>query len=287
VRAEDEGAASPPQSSKAHANDKPQNELRGDRAGDETAAARQTSASHSTEGREHSSSTDSQSARHHHSGTASEAEKQSEAEMAASGAETASGVSHARAFAVAPQTTDLSVSGAPLGSTNAAQAAVAAPPLAENSAMPTPHASSKPAAISTVEAAEPVATAQLRTSASGAELRVSVHLSELGKVEVRAVSAHNVTTAHLTASGHGALQALDSERGGLEQALKSRNVLLGSLEAETRGDSSSQHQQQRPAPPRSAGSDASTTTEKRATDAEAAIEGVAPLTAHSGISIRV
>jgi len=153
--------------------------------------------------------------------------------------------------------------------------------------MPTPHASSKPAAISTVEAAEPVATAQLRTSASGAELRVSVHLSELGKVEVRAVSAHNVTTAHLTASGHGALQALDSERGGLEQALKSRNVLLGSLEAETRGDSSSQHQQQRPAPPRSAGSDASTTTEKRATDAEAAIEGVAPLTAHSGISIRV
>jgi hypothetical protein len=72
---------------------------------------------------------------------------------------------------------------------------------------------------------------QLRVTAAGGELKISVQLPELGKIEVRAVTAHDVTTAHLTAFRHDTLPVLAAERTGLEQALKSRDVILGSLDS--------------------------------------------------------
>ncbi|MGC2210909.1 MAG: flagellar hook-length control protein FliK, partial [Candidatus Korobacteraceae bacterium] len=84
---------------------------------------------------------------------------------------------------------------------------------------------------------------QLHATANGSELKISVQLPELGNVEVRAVTAHDVTTAHLTASHPDALQFLSNGRATLEQALNSRDVLLGSLDS--RGQSS-QHQHSQP-----------------------------------------
>lgn len=68
-------------------------------------------------------------------------------------------------------------------------------------------------------------------------MKVSVQHPELGRIEVRAVASHEGTTAHVTASRADALQALASERGGLEQALKSSDVVLGSLNANAHGNS--------------------------------------------------
>jgi flagellar hook-length control protein FliK len=76
-----------------------------------------------------------------------------------------------------------------------------------------------------------VDSGQLQVRGNGSELKISVQLPELGKVEVRAVTAHDVTTAHLTASHPDALQFLTSGRATLEQALKSRDVILGSLDS--------------------------------------------------------
>ncbi|PSH03036.1 MAG: hypothetical protein CXZ00_14140 [Acidobacteria bacterium] len=76
------------------------------------------------------------------------------------------------------------------------------------------------------------------------ELKISVQLPELGKVEVRAIATHDTTTAHLTASTHNALQVLNSDRIGLEQTLRARDVTLGSLDTQTQGQSAGhQHQQ--------------------------------------------
>jgi hypothetical protein len=66
---------------------------------------------------------------------------------------------------------------------------------------------------------------------NSSELKISVQLPELGKVEVRAVTSHDVTTAHLTTFRHDTLQVLAADRGALEQALKLRNVTLASLES--------------------------------------------------------
>jgi flagellar hook-length control protein FliK len=79
-----------------------------------------------------------------------------------------------------------------------------------------------------------VDSAQLQVRGNNSELKISVQLPELGKVEVRAVTAHDVTTAHLTASHQDALQMLAADRTTLEQALKSRDVILGSLDSHAR-----------------------------------------------------
>jgi len=94
-----------------------------------------------------------------------------------------------------------------------------------------------------------VDSGQLRVTANNSELKISVQLPELGKVEVRAVTAHDVTTAHLTAFRHDALPVFAAERTGLEQALKSRDVILGSLDAhaqnsQPQGQSAGQQRQQ-------------------------------------------
>jgi len=96
-------------------------------------------------------------------------------------------------------------------------------------------------------AAEPprvMGSAQLHVGEGSNELKISVQLPELGKVEVRAVTTHDVTTAHLTAFRHDGFQALTADRGGLEQALKSRDVILGSLDSHANGHSTGQQRQQ-------------------------------------------
>jgi hypothetical protein len=81
-------------------------------------------------------------------------------------------------------------------------------------------------------------------ASNSSELKVSVQLPELGKVEVRAVTTHDVTTAHLTAFRHDALPVLTADRTALEQTLKSHDVILGSLDARAQGQSASQQRQQ-------------------------------------------
>jgi len=85
-----------------------------------------------------------------------------------------------------------------------------------------------------------VDSGQLQVTPNHSELKISVQVPELGKVEVRAVTAHDVTTAHLTAFRHDALQVLAADRTGLEQALKSRDVILGSFNSSTQGNSNAQ-----------------------------------------------
>jgi flagellar hook-length control protein FliK len=87
--------------------------------------------------------------------------------------------------------------------------------------------------------------AQLRTHGNVSELKISVQLPELGKVEVRAVSTHETTTAHITALRHDVLPALASERAGLEETLKSHDVMLGSIGSQTQGQTNGQQGQQR------------------------------------------
>jgi len=97
-----------------------------------------------------------------------------------------------------------------------------------------------------------VDSGQLRVHENSSELKISVQLPELGKIEVRAVSAREVTTAHLTTSQHDALQVLTADRTTLEQALKSRDVILGSLSSHSQSDTGGgQHQpgSSPPAPP--------------------------------------
>jgi hypothetical protein len=78
-----------------------------------------------------------------------------------------------------------------------------------------------------------VSTGELQLKSNSTELKVSVQLPELGKVEVRAVTAHDVTTAHVTTTRHEALQTLSSERGTLEQALRSKDVTLASWSSQS------------------------------------------------------
>ncbi|HVJ05318.1 MAG TPA: flagellar hook-length control protein FliK [Candidatus Saccharimonadales bacterium] len=78
-----------------------------------------------------------------------------------------------------------------------------------------------------------VSSGQLRVTNNSSELKISIQLPELGKVDVRAITSHDVTTAHLTTSHHDALHALVADLSGLEQALRSRDVILGSLNSST------------------------------------------------------
>jgi len=89
-----------------------------------------------------------------------------------------------------------------------------------------------------------VDSGQLRVSANNSELKVSVQLPDLGKIEVRAVTSHDVTTAHLTTFHRDALQVLSADRTGLEQALKSRDVILGTLDSHSQRHSAGQQRQQ-------------------------------------------
>ncbi len=89
-----------------------------------------------------------------------------------------------------------------------------------------------------------VDSGQLRVSENDSELKISVQLPDLGKIEVRAVTSHDVTTAHLTAFHHDALQVLSADRNGLEAALKSRDVILGTLDSHTQHGSTGQQRQQ-------------------------------------------
>jgi hypothetical protein len=89
-----------------------------------------------------------------------------------------------------------------------------------------------------------VDSGQLRVSANNSELKVSVQLPDLGKIEVRAVTSHDVTTAHLTTFHRDALQVLSADRTGLEQALKSRDVILGTLDSHSQRQSAGQQRQQ-------------------------------------------
>lgn len=156
--------------------------------------------------------------------------------------------------------------------TAAAQAAPPAPGAVT-------HAAAPPAA------AQPVAveTAQLRVTPHSSELRVSVQLAELGKVEVRAVSSRDVTTAHLTASGHEALQSLAAGRSGLEDTLRTHDVLLGSMEARSQSEEQ-RHPSQPFAQPQNSSSPAAPaeTPPRPEEDDESR-----PLPANASISIRV
>lgn len=94
-----------------------------------------------------------------------------------------------------------------------------------------------------------VDSGQLRVNQNSSELKISVQVPELGKIEVRAVTAHDVTTAHLTASHPDALRLLATDRTSLEQTLKSRDVILGSLNSHAQGQSTEQQRQQNSDPP--------------------------------------
>jgi len=127
----------------------------------------------------------------------------------------------------------------------ASSASAVPPPPPQNSA-PTPAPSPHPqsgASADPSDASNPsdpsrmVQSGQLRVHENSSELKISVQLPELGKIEVRAVSAHDVTTAHLTTTQHGALQVLGADRATLEQALKSHDVILGSMDLNARGQS--------------------------------------------------
>ena len=128
------------------------------------------------------------------------------------------------------------------------QAAAFAQPSQSSAPASTPPQTPVPAAA--IPHPPPVVdSGQLRVTANNSELKISVQLPELGKVEVRAVTAHDVTTAHLTAFRHDALPVFAAERTGLEQALKSRDVILGSLNAhaqnsQAQGQSPGQQRQQ-------------------------------------------
>lgn len=116
---------------------------------------------------------------------------------------------------------------------------------------------------------------QLRVTPNSSELKISVQLPELGKVEVRAVTAHDVTTAHLTAFRHDALPTLAADRTVLEEALKSRDVVLGSFASNAQGQAAGdQRQHGSPSmPPTSA---TATSTSAPATAAEADTASLLP-----------
>ena len=203
-----------------------------------------------------------------------------------------------------------------VGVQNAGGQAAAAPAMATAAAsvVPVPPQGNAPAAAPrqlppnpAPEAAPMVNSGQLHATANGSELKISVQLPELGNVEVRAVTAHDVTTAHLTASHPDALQLLSNGRATLEQALNSRDVLLGSLDS--RGQNSqhqhsqnqhSQHQQsqaqgqpggeqRQPSPSPSAQTSGGAASAAAATSTSVPAEsGIAnPLPVYSSISVRV
>lgn len=145
-------------------------------------------------------------------------------------------------------------------------------------------AAAQPPALSTSTAEPPHAidTAQLRMQDNQSELKVSVQLPELGKVEVRAVSTHDATTAHVTVFRHDAIPMLAAERSGLEQALRSHNVILGSVGSHAQGHASPQQRQHSSHTPAQSGTAPENATV--ATTVEASYSGFLP--DHASISVR-
>lgn len=131
-----------------------------------------------------------------------------------------------------------------------------------------------------------VDTAQLRVAANSSELKVSVQLPDLGKVEVRAVTSHDGTTAHLTAAHQDALQVLRADRSGLEQVLKARDVLLGSMESSAQGHSDGQQRQQNSQSTAHFSGGTPSAAPAFPTSAAAEAGANAPLPDHSSISLR-
>jgi hypothetical protein len=137
-----------------------------------------------------------------------------------------------------------------------------------------------------------VDSAQLQVRGNNSELKISVQLPELGKVEVRAVTAHDVTTAHLTASHADALQFLSAGRATLEQALKSRDVILGSLDSRANdshghGQPGADRRQHSPqsSSHSSAGAPSTASVATASVPADAGASGLLP--DYSSISVRV
>jgi hypothetical protein len=144
------------------------------------------------------------------------------------------------------------------GLQNSGGQAAAAPPPAATSSAPTvvpapPQGStlfSAPQQLQPSAGAAPshmVDSGQFQTRGNNSELKISVQLPELGKVEVRAVTSRDVTTAHLTTNHPDALQVLAADRTTLEQALKSRDVILGTLDSHAQnshGQSGGEQRQQ-------------------------------------------
>jgi hypothetical protein len=147
-----------------------------------------------------------------------------------------------------------------------------------------PGATTQSAAQSTSTAEPPhtLDTAQLRVQGNQSELKVSVQLPELGKVEVRAVSTHDATTAHVTAFRHDTIPVLAAERSGLEQALRSHNVILGSVGSQSQGHASPQQRQHSSHTPVQSSTAAKIAT--AATTAEASYPEFLP--DHASISVR-
>jgi flagellar hook-length control protein FliK len=127
--------------------------------------------------------------------------------------------------------------------------------------------------------------AHLRTTTGGAELKVSVQLPELGRVEVRAVTSVNGTEAHLTTEHHAAAAALSSGRDGLEAALRTHDVTLGSLT--TQSQSQGGHERNQPEPQRAGGTNShARDTDGRQTTSAAESEAT-PLPEYASISVLV
>jgi hypothetical protein len=122
----------------------------------------------------------------------------------------------------------------------------AAAMIAQSASAPAPVAAHAQPQIQSNPIPDPprmVDSGQLRLTPNNSELKISVQLPDLGKVEVRAITTHDVTTAHLTAFRNDALPALSADRAVLEQALKSHDVILGSFQSHTQGQSAGQQQQ--------------------------------------------
>ena len=179
----------------------------------------------------------------------------------------------APAAADAAQTAAFAASAVPAQTSQEAAPAAAQP-------QPQPRANALPDAHPVVD------SGQLRVSGNNSELKISVQLPDLGKVEVRAVSSHDVTTAHLTTFHRDALQVLSADRSGLEQALKSRDVILGTLDSHSHRHSAGQQRQQNSQSWAQSPGGTSSTTAVATTSAsgEAGSAGILP--DYSSISVR-
>ena len=188
---------------------------------------------------------------------------------------------------LAALTPDRPASGAPPAASLTAP--LAAQPASASAAQPSAAASAQSQGPANTAPDPPptVDSGQLRATANQSELKVSVQLPELGKVEVRAVTAHDVTTAHVTAFRHDGLAALAAERTGLEQVLRSRDVTLGSLDSHARdphaqnshAQQQSGEQQRQQSPAQFLGGDSSVATAETTftgTGSETSAAGVAP-----------
>jgi hypothetical protein len=91
---------------------------------------------------------------------------------------------------------------------------------------------------------QPIESAQLRVQGGVSELKVGVQLPDLGRVEIRAVTNQETTTAHITAQRQDALPVLASGRSALEEALRSHDVTLTSLNAQAQGQSNQRQSQE-------------------------------------------